>query len=315
MRLADGLQTFIDRCNRAMPPDFYTRPLAEQRALYLGLTREFPYEIPPDVTLTDDVIAHGRRRLRVRVYRPRAPVGRGLLLYIRGGGFVVGSLETHDTVVAELASRSGLVTVAPDFRMAPEHPFPAALEDCYSALSGIVVEAVRLGVDPDHIVLAGDSSGANMAVAVAMMARDRGGPSLRGQALISPVLDFTRWRRGGADAPLLTGGEMEYYTACYTPDPAQVEHPYVSPLVRGAFHGLPPAYLMGAELDSLRIDAETYARRLREHGIPVDLVIEPGLVHSAVRARGLCPAVADAWARFCSRAARLACAEGDHASQ
>lgn len=315
MPLAHGLQAFIDRCNRAMPPDFYTRPLAEQRALYLGLTREFPYEVPPDVTITDDVVAHGRRRLSIRVYRPRAPVGRGLLVYIRGGGFVVGSLDTHNSVVAELACRSRLVAIAPDFRMAPEHPFPAALEDCYGALCGIVVEAARLGIDPDRLVIAGDSSGANMAVAVAMMARDRGGPGLCGQALISPVLDFTRWRRGGADAPLLTAGEMEYYTACYAPDPGQVAHPYVSPLLRGAFDGLPPAYLMGAELDSLCVDAEAYARCLRNHHIPVDLVIEPGLVHSAVRARGLCPQVEDAWARYCNRAARLACVEERHAAK
>jgi acetyl esterase len=318
MRLADGIQTFIDRCNRAMPPDFYTRPLTEQRALYLGLTREFPYELPSDVTITDDVVSHGRRRLPIRVYRPVAPVGRGFIVYIRGGGFVVGSLETHNTVVAELASRSGLVTIAPDFRLAPEHPFPTAIEDCYGALSGVVTQAPRLGIDPERIVLAGDSSGANMAVAVAMMARDRGGPTLRGQALISPVLDFTRWRRGGADAPLLTSGEMEYYTACYAPDPWQVTHPYVSPLVRGSFQGLPPAYLMGAELDSLLVDAETYARRLRENNIDVELVVEPGLVHSAVRARGLSPQVADAWARFCSRAARLACGQAEevhHASK
>ncbi|MDC3961413.1 alpha/beta hydrolase [Polyangium jinanense] len=314
MPLAAGLQTFIDRYNRAMPPDFYTRPLAEQRALYLGLTLEFPYELPPDVIITDDVVAHGRRRLSIRVYRPRSPVGRGLLVYIRGGGFVVGSLETHNTVVAELACRSGLVTIAPDFRLAPEHPFPAALEDCYGALCGIVVEAARLGIDPDRIVIAGDSSGANMAVAVALMARDRGGPKLCGQALISPVLDLTRWRRG-ADVQLLTGRENEYYTACYAPDPWQVAHPYVSPLLRGTFDGLPPAYLMGAELDSLRVDAEAYARCLREHRIDVDLVIEPGLVHSAVRARGLCPQVEDAWARYCSRAARLACVKENHASK
>jgi len=315
MRHADGIREFIDRCNRAMPPDFYTLPLSDQRALYLGLTREFPYEVPPGVTITDDAVSHGARRLRLRVYRPRSPEGRGLLIYIRGGGFVVGSLETHNTVVAELACRSGLVTVAPDFRMAPEHPFPAALEDCYGALCGIVADAARLGIDPARIVIAGDSSGANMAVAVAMMSRDRGGPALRGQALISPVLDFTRWLRGGVDAPLLTGGEMEYYTACYAPDPGQVAHPYVSPLLHGTFDGLPPAYLMGAELDSLLVDSEAYARRLRKHGTDVELVVEPGLVHSAVRARGLSPQVADAWARFCSRAARLASAEGSHASQ
>jgi len=305
-KYAPGIEEFIDRCNRAMPPDFYLRPVEEQRRMYLGLTVEFPYEVPAGVSIVDDAVAHGGRSLRLRVYRPERPAGRGAILYIRGGGFVVGSLDTHHTVVAELAAKSGLTAVALDFRMAPEHPFPAAVEDCYGALSGVIAEARRFGIDPDKVVIAGDSSGANQAVVVSMMARDRGGPRIAGQALISPVLDFTRWRSGGADAPLLTGGEMEYYTRCYVADPNGVGQPYVSPLVSGAFHGLPPAYIMGAEMDSLLVDSREYAERLRAHGTPVELVVEPGLVHSAVRARGLCPQVADAWARFCARAARLA---------
>lgn len=274
--------------------------------MYLGLTVEFPYALPAGVTRADDVVRYDGRDLPIRVYRPERTRGRGTLLYIRGGGFVVGSLETHDTVVAELAARSGLVAIALDFRMAPEAPFPCAVEDCYGAVCGVIAEAARLGVDPDRIVIAGDSSGANQAVVVCMMARDRGGPALRGQALISPVLDFTRWKTGGADAPLLTGGEMEYYTRSYVPDPDGIGHPYVSPLVAGDFRGLPPAYIMGAELDSLLVDSEAYALRLRELGTEVELTIEPGIVHSAVRARGLSPRVADAWNRFCTRAADLA---------
>ena len=265
--------------------------------------------MPSGVEITDDTVHHAGQALPIRVYRPERIAGPGAVLYIRGGGFVVGSLETHQTVVAELAGKTGLVAIALDFRMAPEYPFPTAVEDCYSALCGVVDEAARLGIDPDRIVISGDSSGANMAVVVAMITRDRRGPALRGQALISPVLDFTRWRTGGADAPLLTGGEMEYYTACYTPRREQVSHPYVSPLTTGEFHALPSAYVMGAEMDSLLEDSEEYARRLRAAGTEVTLVVEPGLVHSAVRARGLSPAVADAWERFCRHAARLALGE------
>jgi len=303
---APGIEEFIDRCNRAMPPDFYLRPVEEQRRMYLGLTVEFPYPVPAGVAVTDDAVAHDGRKLPIRVYRPERLAGRGAILYIRGGGFVVGSLDTHHTVVAELAAKSGLTAVALDFRMAPEHPFPAAVEDCYGALSGVIAEAARLGIDPAKVVIAGDSSGANQAVVVSMMARDRRGPRLAGQALISPVLDFTRWRTGGADAPLLTGGEMEYYTRCYVEDPARIGQAYVSPLVSGEFHGLPPAYIMGAEMDSLLVDSREYAKRLLSSGTEVELVVEPGLVHSAVRARGLCPRVADAWGRFSARAARLA---------
>ncbi|MBN1204309.1 MAG: alpha/beta hydrolase [Myxococcaceae bacterium] len=303
---APGIQEFIDRCNAAMPPDFFKLPNEQQRALYHGLTLEFFYEVPAGVTTEDVIIQHGGRGVPARIYRPAKRGDDGLLIYIRGGGFVVGSLETHNTVLAELCDKTGLVAVAPDFRLAPEHPFPAALEDCYDVVCGLASRPDSLEIDPRKIVICGDSSGGNMAVVVSMMARDRGGPALRGQALISPVLDFTRWRSGGADAPLLTGGEMEYYTACYAPLPEHVAHPYVSPLVSGRFDRLPPAYVMGAEMDSLLVDSQAYAQRLRENGIPVELVVEPGLVHSAVRARGLSPQVADAWRRYCAAAARLA---------
>ena len=130
--------------------------------------------------------------------------------------------------------------------------------------------------------------------------------------MISPVLDFTRWQHGGEDVPLLTGGEMEYYTRCYVTDPEQLLSPYVSPLRSAAFHDLPPAYIMSAEMDSLKVDAEEYASRLREHGIFVEVSVEPGLVHSAVRARGLSPQVADAWDRFCARTAWLVNEGPDH---
>lgn len=303
---APGLAEFIDRFNNAMPSDFYARPLPEARALYENLGAVFPYEIPAGLTISDETVTYADRTLPIRVYRPDRLSGRGLLVYLRGGGFVIGSRETLHPLIAELAANTGLVTIAPDFRMAPEHPFPAAVEDCYAALCGIVEDIDRFGVDPNRIVVVGDSSGANLAVVLSMMTRDRGGPPIRGQALVSPVLDFRRWRGGGQDAPLLTGGEMEFYTACYCPEPEQAADPYVSPLISGSFHDLPAAYVVGTELDSLLADARAYTARLREHGTPVELVEVKGLVHSSLRARALCPVAARMWREFCAGAARLA---------
>jgi len=120
------------------------------------------------------------------------------------------------------------------------------------------------------------------------------------------VLDFTGWAQGGEDAPLLTGGEMEYYVRCYCGSNAVAREPYVSPLISGAFHDLPPAYIMGAEMDSLAVDSRRYAALLTEHGVHAELVIEDGLVHAAMRARGLSAPVEAAWARFCAKAAALA---------
>jgi acetyl esterase len=301
MNYAPGIEEFIERSNEAIPLDFYKLPIEEQRSMYTGLKDVFPFDVPPGVTVTEET-ADG---YRVRLYRPEKPRGSGLVCYIRAGGFVVGSLDTHNSVVAELADKSGVLAAALDFRLAPEHPFPTPLEDCYGALRALIANADRFGFDPDRVVVTGESSGGNMAVVLCMMARDRGGPAIRGHALISPVLNFARWRTGGEDAPLLTGGEMEYYTACYCPDPQTTDHPYVSPLINGEFHDLPPAYVMGTELDSLLVDSKSYAERLAEHHTPVTLVVEPGLVHSSIRARGLSPQAADAWSRFCVNAARL----------
>jgi acetyl esterase len=315
MEYAPGIPEFVEKFNDAMPADFYTRPLARARELYENLGNVFAYDIPAGLAISDETVTHDGRTLAIRVYRPDRVAGGGLLVYLRGGGFVIGSLESLHPVVAELAAHTGLVTIAIDFRMAPEHPFPAGLEDCYDALCGIVKQSHRFAADPGRIVVVGDSSGANMAVVLCMMSRDRSGPPLRGQALLSPVLDFHRWRDGGIDAPLLTGGEMEFFTRCYCPDPDQTRHPYVSPLLSGSFHDLPPAYIVGAELDSLVVDAEGYAQRLRAHGVPVELVHAKGLVHAPLRARAMSPVAARMFREFCANAAGLAGAHPASASQ
>jgi len=305
MSYAPGIEEFVNRCNAAMAPDSFKLPLEKQRALYQNLMVEFPYQIPVDVNWFECNDHYKNLNVRFRMYTPQNVDGAGCVLYIRGGGFVMGSLDSHHSVAAEMASNTKLKVVAVDFRLAPEHPFPSALEDCYATLLYLCENKVTMGIDNAKIIVAGDSSGANMAVVLAMMCRDRNGPRLAGQALISPVLDFTRWRLGGKDAPLLTGGEMEFYTACYSPDPAALADPYVSPLIGGNFDKLPRAYIMGAEKDSLVSDAEEYARLLRTHGGEVELVIEQGLVHSAIRARSLSPSVQDAWTRYCLKIAEM----------
>jgi acetyl esterase/lipase len=302
---APGIKEFIDRCNAVMPPDFYTYPIQEQRRLYQSLTVEFPYDLPEGVLWRQHEVNVKGTRLVFRLYEPQESISGGLVIYIRGGGFVVGSLDTHHTVTAEIAAKVQVKVMAVDFRLAPEHSFPDALEDCYNAVIYAYDNAEALGINPHNIIIAGDSSGGNMAVVVAMMCRDKNGPKLAGQALISPVLDFTRWRNGGDDAPLLTGGEMEFYTACYAPSPEIVSHPYVSPLISGQFGGLPQAYIMGAEKDSLLVDSREYARLLDMHGTLVELVVEPGLVHSAVRARALSENVQAAWDRYCLKIGEL----------
>ncbi len=301
-KYAQGTDEFLARYHQAMPGDFFHLDVAEQRRLYLSLSNVFPYTLPDGMEITD----HEVEQLSFRRYRPANITGPGLIMYFHGGGFVVGSIESHNSLVAELADYTGLVTVAPEFRLAPENPFPAAPEDCYRLLYALAETPAMAGPDVDTSgpVLCGDSSGANLAVVVSMMSRDRGGPRPKGQGLIGPVLDFARWFDGGDDPSF--GEEMRYYTRSYCPDRELVTHPYASPLVNGKFHDLPPAYIMTTELDDLRADGVRYADRLRECGIPVQLVIEPGLVHAPVRGRSLIPQVADAWRRFCAAVGAMA---------
>jgi acetyl esterase/lipase len=301
MHYASGITAFIERANAVLPPDFHRAPIWQQRQLYNNLNHAFPFERAPGIQIWDTDVQHNGQCIPIRVYRPEtAQSAGGALLYMHGGGFVLGSLETHDTIVAELAAKSGQTLIAVDFRPAPEHPFPAAIEDCYAALCGVVADASRFDIDGGRIGVAGDSSGANLAVATCLQARDRGGPTICAQILVSPVLDFARWRSGGTDAPLLSSDEMVFFTTCYVGDSAYIDHPYVSPLRNAQFHGLPPAYILAAECDSLCIDAHGYAELLRQQGIPVQLVVEPGFVHACLRARGCSPAVADAFDRLCA---------------
>jgi acetyl esterase len=302
---APGLEKFIERATKVLPDEYHLLPIPEQRELYRGLTTAFPIPWPETVTAVDDAVTVDGHTVGLRVYRTTDEPGQAAVLYFHGGGFVLGDLGTHEAIVAELAAKSGTTVIAVDFRPSPEHPFPAAVEDGWTALRGVVAEADRLGIDPDRIGVAGDSSGANLAVVACLVTRDRGGPRIAAQSLVSPVLDFARWRAGGEDAPLLTSNEMVYFTACYVGDQANLEHRYVSPLLTETFHDLPPAYIMGAELDSLKVDSLAYAERLEANGIPVELVVEPGFVHACLRARGYSPAVQDAFDRWCAATARL----------
>lgn len=309
MKYAEGTDEFLARYHDAMPSDFFNRDVGTQRQLYLNLSDVFPYPLPAGMTITDHEVVEGGQSVSFRRYVPARRTGSGLLIYFHGGGFVVGSIESHNTLVAELAENTGLVAVSVEFRVAPEHPFPAAPEDCYRLMCALAERPELVGSDVDTArpVLCGDSSGANLAVTVSMMSRDRGGPRPNGQGLIGPVLDFARWFDGGPDPDF--GEEMQYYTRAYCPDRELVSHPYVSPLVRGRFDNLPPAYIMSTEYDALREDGALYAKHLANNGTAVELVVEPGLVHAPVRGRSVIPQVADAWRRFCAAVGAFAAAD------
>jgi acetyl esterase len=206
-----------------------------------------------------------------------------LLVYYHGGGWVIGDLETHDGVCRFLAAAAGVAVLSIDYRLAPEHSFPAAVEDSLAAFTWAAANAAELGADPARIAVGGDSAGANLATVVSMLARDAGGPTPAMQLLIYPPTDVVGGQRSRelfARGFLLTKGDMDTFEAIYLPPGTDPKDPRVSVLHAPDLSGLPPAYLCTAGFDPLRDEGEAYALRMREAGVPVALRRHPGLIHS-----------------------------------
>ncbi len=222
--------------------------------------------------------------IRARLYAPDAePGGTGLLVYFHGGGWVIGDLDTCEGLCRFLASESGAAVLAVDYRLAPEHRFPAAVEDAVAALAYAAERAGYLGADPDRIAVGGDSAGGNLAAVAAQAARSGEAPRPAFQLLIYPVCDLSEKRPSYhlfREGFLLTEAEMDWFRAQYLRDPGAERDPRVSPLLAEDLSGLAPAYIATAGFDPLRDEGEEYARRLSAVGVPVALRRHEGLLHS-----------------------------------
>jgi acetyl esterase len=224
--------------------------------------------------------------ITVRVFTPAATSPRPALVYLHGGGWVTGDVESHEGICRTLANGARCVVASVDYRCAPEFAYPTAAEDAYAATRWLVEHASALGVDPRRIATCGDSAGGNLAAAVPLMARDRGGPALALQVLVYPVTDAafdTASYLENAEGYLLTRRAMRWYWDQYVPDPADRAQPYAAPLRARDLAGLPPALVITAEYDPLRDEGEAYARRLGAAGVPVTLTRYPGMVHAFFR--------------------------------
>jgi acetyl esterase len=227
----------------------------------------------------------------IRIYAIDHSGVRPALVYFHGGGFVFGNLDTHDTVCRVLAKESGAVVIAVDYRLAPEHKFPAAVEDSHAATLWVATNAERLGIDASRIAVGGDSAGGNLATVIAMRFRDEGGPALAAQILLYPVTDVSSFdtasHRDFADGYFLTRGAMAWFTGHYVASDEHKGHPQVSPLLAPNLSGLPPALVITAEFDPLRDEGEAYAQRLRQAGVPVTVTRYPGMIHGFVSMHGV----------------------------
>jgi acetyl esterase len=226
----------------------------------------------------------------VRIYWPQGwtpeSAPKTVVVYFHGGGWVIGTLDLYDSSCHALANRADCVFVSVDYRMAPENQFPCAVDDCHEATQWVSDHASELGIDKDRIAVAGDSAGGNLAAGVCLMARDRGTVNIAHQVLIYPITDDnfeTPSYRDNAEDYFLTRHSMMWFWDQYVPDQSARDNPYVSPLKAESLADLPPAYLMTAEFDPLRDEAEAYATLLKEAGVVVDFERYDGMIHGFFR--------------------------------
>ena len=215
-----------------------------------------------------------------------------VLLFLHGGGFFLGSPHSHGPVARELAARSGRVVVSVDYRLTPEHQFPAAVDDCFAALQWVAAHAAELDGDASRVSVAGDSAGGNLSAVLTLRARDEGGPAIDAQVLIYPVTDSsldTVSMRDNAEGYMLTAASMGWMWGMYVPDEAQRTGPYASPLQAADHSALPPALVITAEYDPLRDEGEAYAAKLAAAGVPVQQVRFDGMIHGFVQMLNVTP--------------------------
>ena len=243
-----------------------------------------PRAVGPEVAAVEDRTVPGPGvEVPVRVYWPEGDGPFPMLVWIHGGGMVVGTIETCDAACRRLCLGASCVVISPGYRLAPEHPFPAAPEDCYAAVAWASGNAESLKGDASRLAVGGESAGGNLAAAVALMSRDRGGLSLVHQSIINPMLDLdfdTESYLRNAEGYFLTRRTMMWYWEQYLQSAEDKDNPYALPLRAGDLSGLPPALLLAGEYDPLLSETEAYAARLQAAGVPATFTHYPGASHN-----------------------------------
>ncbi|MFP6640545.1 MAG: alpha/beta hydrolase, partial [Myxococcota bacterium] len=264
----------------AGPPMDLTAGVDQLRAQFAEMS--LPSDPTPVASAENRSLPGPNGEIPIRIYTPEGSGPHPVLVYFHGGGWVIGDLDTHDGTCRDLARGASALVVSVDYRLAPEHPFPAAPDDCYAATVWTAENATEMGGDPTRMAVGGDSAGGNLAAVTSLMAQQQGHPSLCHQLLIYPVTDHgfdTPSYSENAEGYFLTRDFMKWFWDQYLPNAAAGQNPLASPLRATDLAGLPSATVMTAEFDPLRDEGESYAQRLQEAGVETQLIRYDGLFH------------------------------------
>jgi acetyl esterase len=284
-------------------PATHTLSIAEARAQYEARIRIMAPPASVD-SVSERTIQGPAGDLKLRIYHPAGQGPFALLAFFHGSGFVLCSLDTHDGMCRNLCAGAGCIVVSVDYRLAPEHKFPAGLDDCVLATRWVAEHALELNGDAGRLAVGGDSAGGNLAAAAALRIRDESAPALCGQLLIYPVTDYhtpgTPSYQENAEGYGLTRDTMRWFWHHYINDPKDAAQPYASPLRARDFSGLPPALVVTAEYDPLRDEGERYADKLRAAGTSCVLSRWRGMNHGFFFWVGLVDKADEAMAETCA---------------
>ncbi len=302
-----------DRLEADQVPSLFTLPIEEARARDVRSALTTAGTLEPVAEVRDLVIPGPAGDLAARLYRPAVAgsvaAGSALpaMVYFFGGGWSLGTLDTSDAVCRRITNLAGCASVAVSYRLAPENKFPAAVEDCYAGTAWVAAHADELGIDSARLAVAGDSSGGNLAAAVALLARERGGPRLIHQLLVYPNTDYradTDSMREVTDKYFFNPNAISWYWGMYLAAPADGENPLASPMRAADVSGLPPATVITADYDPLRDESELYAKKLADAGVPTEVIRYDGMMHGFFTMIGILDVAREAVATAADRLSR-----------
>lgn len=275
MPLDPTLVEMLQQMAEAQGPALHEMSPTEAREMYRAMQSVQP---KPEVASVEESSAGS---IPVRIYKVSAQSEQPVVVFFHGGGWVIGDLETHDGICRQLAIAADCTVVSVDYRLAPEHPFPASIDDCCEATQWVADNAASLGIDASRLAVAGDSAGGNLAACVSIRAKESGGPAICLQLLIYPVTDAqmnTESYETNKDGYMLTRESMEWFWQHYTGGD-HMDNPLASPMSAADLTGLPAACIITAEYDPLRDEGEAFGEALKASGVTTEIVRYDGMIH------------------------------------